>query len=51
MMAGGFAGVVCWVVSYPQDVVKSRLQVAPDTIPPRYKASPFWKDGGFIGIT
>jgi solute carrier family 25 carnitine/acylcarnitine transporter 20/29 len=25
-MGGGVAGVVSWVVTYPQDVIKSRLQ-------------------------
>ena len=24
--AGGFAGVMAWLISYPADVVKSRLQ-------------------------
>ena len=27
-MAGGVGGFTCWLVSYPQDVVKTRLQVA-----------------------
>ena len=26
-MAGGFAGMSSWLVSYPMDVVKSRIQV------------------------
>jgi hypothetical protein len=26
IMGGGVAGVVSWIVTYPQDVVKSRLQ-------------------------
>jgi len=30
MTAGGFAGMACWAVSIPVDVVKSRYQVAPD---------------------
>lgn len=28
--AGGFAGVVCWTVSIPADVIKSRYQSAPE---------------------
>lgn len=30
MTAGGFAGMACWAVSIPVDVVKSRYQVAPE---------------------
>lgn len=26
MMAGGFAGVACWVSNYPFDIVKSHIQ-------------------------
>ena len=26
LIAGGFSGMICWLVSYPFDVVKSRLQ-------------------------
>ena len=30
MVAGGFAGMACWGVSIPPDVLKSRFQTAPD---------------------
>jgi solute carrier family 25 carnitine/acylcarnitine transporter 20/29 len=30
LMAGGSAGVFCWILSYPFDVVKSRIQALPD---------------------
>lgn len=30
MTAGGFAGMACWAISIPADVVKSRFQVAPE---------------------
>jgi solute carrier family 25 (mitochondrial carnitine/acylcarnitine transporter), member 20/29 len=30
MTAGGFAGMACWGVSIPPDVLKSRFQTAPD---------------------
>ncbi|KAM7289091.1 mitochondrial basic amino acids transporter [Ixodes scapularis] len=40
MAAGGLAGVLSWMVSYPCDVVKSRLQVDGMTGPRRY--SGFW---------
>lgn len=29
LMAGGSAGVFCWILSYPFDVVKSRIQAQP----------------------
>ncbi|XP_015608431.1 mitochondrial basic amino acids transporter [Cephus cinctus] len=31
LMAGGLAGTASWVVSYPLDVIKSRLQAAPSS--------------------
>jgi solute carrier family 25 (mitochondrial carnitine/acylcarnitine transporter), member 20/29 len=30
LSAGGFAGVACWIVSIPADVIKSRFQSAPE---------------------
>jgi solute carrier family 25 carnitine/acylcarnitine transporter 20/29 len=30
LMAGGSAGVLCWILSYPFDMVKSRIQAVPD---------------------
>jgi solute carrier family 25 carnitine/acylcarnitine transporter 20/29 len=30
LTAGGFAGMACWVVSIPADVLKSRFQGAPE---------------------
>ncbi|OQR98504.1 carrier superfamily protein [Achlya hypogyna] len=47
LLAGGFAGCVCWTVSYPQDVVKSRLQLQPLGQPPLYAASRLIPDGGW----
>jgi len=43
MLCGGVSGMMCWAASYPQDVIKSRIQVAPNGT---YKARFF--DGGFI---
>lgn len=28
MVVGTFAGISCWVFSYPQDIVKTMLQVS-----------------------
>jgi len=42
---GGIAGVVTWTVSYPQDVIKSHIQLQDPNKPLRYKAILF--DGGF----
>jgi len=33
-IAGGIGGIGCWVFSYPQDVIKSRLQVTQNMIVP-----------------
>ncbi len=49
LLAGGFAGCVCWTVSYPQDVVKSRLQLQPLGSPRLYvPISRALPDGGFV---
>jgi hypothetical protein len=34
--AGGLTGICYWLSCYPIDVVKNRLQAAPDTSPPVY---------------
>ena len=28
LLAGGTAGVACWVVCFPQDLIKARIQVS-----------------------
>ncbi|RHY33996.1 hypothetical protein DYB32_001216 [Aphanomyces invadans] len=48
LLAGGFAGCVCWTVSYPQDVIKSRLQLQPLGHAPLFAKSPYIPDGGFM---
>ena len=45
-IAGGVGGFTCWLCSYPQDVVKTRLQVARHS--QFGKFSVFVPDGGFI---
>lgn len=30
MIAGGLAGIFCWTISIPADVIKSRYQTAPE---------------------
>jgi len=37
MFAGGIAGISAWVVSYPLDVIKSKLQAEPHNKPSKYK--------------
>lgn len=33
MLAGGTAGVACWIITFPIDVVKSVVQTLPDHLP------------------
>ena len=39
VLSGGLAGVCYWLSCYPIDVVKNRIQAAPDTIPPQYAST------------
>ena len=48
VLAGGIAGVLCWTISYPQDVVLNRLRVQPIDRPAIYKKHPLLLDGGFV---
>lgn len=50
MLAGGFAGISAWVVSYPMDLIKSQIQADPEFMQgkSRYKKNRFLLDGGFF---
>jgi len=37
ILAGGLSGICFWVSCYPFDVIKNRLQTAPDVSPPLYR--------------
>ena len=41
MIVGVFAAINCWIFSYPQDIIKTMIQVSPG----KYKKKMF--DGGF----
>ena len=45
-IAGGVGGFSCWFYSYPQDVIKTRLQVARSSEYGKFKG--FIPDGGVI---
>ena len=36
VLSGGLAGVCYWLSCYPMDVVKNRIQAAPDIKPPQF---------------
>ena len=45
MLAGGMAGIAAWICSYPQDVIKSRIQVQPLG---QVRYPPWMFDGGAL---
>lgn len=55
LMAGSMAGVAYWLSCYPMDVIKNKLQAAPDTSPPKYRgivdvAQQIWRTAGVRGF-
>jgi hypothetical protein len=44
LICGGIGGYFCWQFSYPQDVIKTKLQIEKDGY---YKVNKYLMDGGF----
>jgi solute carrier family 25 (mitochondrial carnitine/acylcarnitine transporter), member 20/29 len=44
LLVGTAAGINCWLFSYPQDIIKTMLQISE---PGKYKPRPGMFDGGF----
>lgn len=47
-VSGGLAGLACWLASYPQDVIKSRLQTQSVFAPASSHYASRFGDGGFF---
>ena len=45
LLAGGLGGTAGWLLTYPQDIIKSKLQVAPVGTYAKHRWLP---DGGFL---
>lgn len=46
MISGGVAGLICWLISFPPDVVKTQIQCMPRN---HFKAILY--DGGFLFVS
>jgi Mitochondrial carrier protein. len=50
-ISGGLANVFCWLVTYPMDIVKTRLQLkSGEKGRIRDQAKLIWKSKGFLGF-
>jgi solute carrier family 25 carnitine/acylcarnitine transporter 20/29 len=45
--AGSIAGLLGWMSIYPQDIMKTRLQIHPE----KYPIHPYFRDGGICAVT
>lgn len=49
-LSGGLAGISCWLTSYPQDIIKSRLQSNPKKLSVTETIQKIYRQGGLRGF-
>jgi len=50
-LSGGLAGISCWLTSYPQDIIKSRLQSSPTRLTMAETVRTIYNYSGIMGFS